>query len=109
MSNFFEALANRTPIKQVQHEYRLYYDKESGKPLFYSMEDKEGDYVVIDKQTYAESPSNIRVINGRIEKFVFRDISKLVPKGGTINCHSDDITVIVSENGTNWSRKQYEY
>lgn len=116
MSNFFKALESRTPIEKIEHEFRLYYDKETGKPLFYSMDDKEGDYVIVDKDTYAESPMSIRVVDGRIKKYTFRDISKLVlgrditdnQNKWTVNCHVDDISVVTTEGGTNWSFKQYE-
>jgi len=108
MSNFFKALKNRKTIEKPEHEFRLYYDKENGKPLFYSMEDKEGDYVIVDKDTYAESPMSIRVVNGKIKKYIFRDISKLVLGGDMITCHNDDISIVTYENGTNWSLRQYE-
>ena len=108
MSNFFEALKTRTPIEKTEHEFRLYYDRETGSPLFYSMEDKEGDYIVVDKETYAESPTSIRIVDGKIKKYVVRDISKLVQGGNDTTCHNDDITIVVNESGTNWSLRQYE-
>ena len=48
-------------------EYRLYYD-EKGNVKCYTCEKLEGNYVVIDAQTYAEGRPDIRVVNGRISK-----------------------------------------
>jgi len=106
MSNFFEALKNRTPIEVVTHEFRLYYNKDNGSPLFYSMEDAEGDYIIVDKETYVESSLSVRVIDGKLKKWVFKDISKLVVGTEGTTCHPSDITVVANE-GTVWEYKQY--
>lgn len=106
MSNFFEALKNRKPVETVVHEFRLYYNKDDGTPLFYSMDDVEGDYIIVDKETYVESPLSVCVVDGKLKKWVFRDVSKLVVGTEGTTCHSNDITVIANE-GTVWEYKQY--
>lgn len=78
-------------------EFRLYYD-EQGKVLFYTCEKPEGNYIVVDAQTFAESRPDVRVIDGRISTvnpaFI---ITKLMPdtKEGTLTA-SEDISIIVS-------------
>ena len=62
---FNEAVAN---TKTVELGFRLYYDKETGKPLFYTSEEHEGDYLIVDKQTYAEGRYDILIRNEQIYK-----------------------------------------
>ena len=33
---------------------RLYYNKDTGEPIAYSMEELEGDFIIITKEQYAE-------------------------------------------------------
>ena len=35
------------PKKPVDISYRLYYNKETGKPLQYTIDEQDGDYIVI--------------------------------------------------------------
>ena len=54
-------------------EFRLYYDEETGKVLFYTCEKPEGKYLVIDSVTFACARQDVRVIDGieylRVFKF----------------------------------------
>lgn len=79
-------------------EYRLYYD-DQGKVVCYTCEKlPEGNYIVIDKQTFAETRPDIRVIDGRISTvnpaFI---VTKLMPdeKEGTVTAF-EDISIIVT-------------
>lgn len=98
------------PIDPV--EFRLYYD-DNGKPLFYSCEKHEGNYIVIDKQTYAEMRHDIRVINGEIRKLISGIIiSKLKPNDieGTI-CAIEDVSIVVNSEyskSQKWKLDLYE-
>jgi len=94
-------------------EFRLYYD-DQGKVLFYTCEKLEGNYIVIDSQTFAESRPDIRVIDGRISTvnpaFI---VTKLMPcdKEG-ITCAMEDVSVIIASKTSikkqNWKLRTYE-
>jgi hypothetical protein len=94
-------------------EYRLYYD-DHGRVVTYTMDKMEGDYVVIDKQTFAEARPDIRVINGRITtvnpNFI---VCKLMPHDyeGTL-CAYEDISILVDEDveakSQRWKINTYE-
>ena len=53
MTNFFEAAARHKPIKRQKFENRLYYNK-LGQPIAYTHDELEGDYIIVDQQTFAE-------------------------------------------------------
>jgi len=107
MSNFFKAIENLKPSKTVVHEYKLYYNKENGEPLFYSMDCVDGDFVIVDKKTYSEGRYDVYVEGGKLFKKTFKDISKLTQHGNETICHRDDISV-VSDNGVAWSLRIYD-
>lgn len=85
--------------KIIPPEFRLYYD-ESGRVICYTCEKLEGNYIVIDSQTFAESRPDIRVVDGIIVKrSEYSIIAKLTPdeiEGKS--CAIDDISVVVDEN-----------
>lgn len=94
-------------------EFRLYYD-EQGKVVCYTCEKIEGNYIVIDAQTFAESRPDVRVIDGRISTvnpaFI---VTKLMPdiKEG-ITCAYDDVSVIITNKTSiktqKWKLRTYE-
>ena len=100
--------------KIIPPEFRLYYD-DQGKVLFYTCEKPEGNYITIDRQTYAEMRLDLRVINGVISRAMPNAVvSKLMPgddEDSTI-CHSSDISIIVDSDytgdTTKWKLKTYE-
>ena len=79
--------------------YRLYYD-EQGHPLFYSMEDKPGNYIEIDRETWS-NPGHIQVVDGRIVKIKTAVIHKLIPGDTGTACHPLDVSIIVNESQPN--------
>lgn len=85
-------------------EFRLYYD-ESGKVLFYSGEQHEGNYIVIDALTFAEARPDIRVVDGKIVRPIAHTVvSKLQPSDDGVCCHHEDVNVI-TEVGKYWKLK----
>ncbi len=93
-------------------EFRLYYD-ENGMALFYTCEKPEGNYVVVDKQTYAEMRLDIKIVDGKITKLVPGImISKLKPNPTNgVNCAIEDISIIVDDQFTDkqkWKLTSYE-
>jgi len=105
---FFQALKNLPEQDIAQPEYRLYYDPESGTPLFYSMEDEQGTYIVVDKKTYNQGNYHCRVEKGKLLNLnITGNFRKLVPSNSGTSTHPTNI-MIVSEKGTNWKLKTYE-
>lgn len=89
--------------------YRLYYDTD-GVPLFYSMEDQPGTYIEIDQETFARSPANVRVRDGKLVEVTWSTTTKLVPGNSGSPCHPDNVAVVVTESQphTKWSKQTYE-
>lgn len=79
-------------------EFRLYYD-ESGKVITYSCEKLEGQYILVDAQTFAEARPDVRVVNGKIVSAISRlIISKLKPSDNGTATTAEDISIIADEN-----------
>ena len=71
-------------------EFRLYYD-DNGDVLFYSCEQPEGDYIVIDATIYAECRHDLKIFNGAIVRSIIGSVYKLVHgEGRGIACASED-------------------
>lgn len=105
--NLLAALQSLEVRKEQPVTYRLYHD-DQGQPLFYSMEDKPGNYIEITKEQYHRSSSRVQVINGQLvdntgDKFP----SKLVPGELGASTHPQDVTIIVAETDPNrkWNLK----
>lgn len=105
----FLAIWQGQTIESVELEYRLYYD-DLGFPLFYSTEKVDGNYIVVDKETYLNSPKHIRIIDGKIKvvKTVFG--KKLAPSDQGRACDPSDVCVLVDESQPNirWTIKHEE-
>jgi len=94
-------------------EFRLYYD-DKGYVVSYSCEELEGDYVIIDAQTFAEARPDVRVVNGKVVKVnAGAVVSKLLPckKEGVV-CAAEDISILVSSKSKikkqKWKLETYE-
>lgn len=91
--------------------YRLYYN-EQGLPLYYSMEDLPGNYIEIDQDLYSRSPTNVRVVDGKLHIIVQKHIiPKLVPgQEHGIACSPQDICIVVGDAQPHikWSLKTNE-
>lgn len=93
-------------------EFRLYYD-DKGKVLFYTCEKPEGNYIVIDADTYAQSRPDIRVVDGKIATSSYGSVvSKLIPDSTGITCASEDVSIIVDHTYVGetikWKTQTYE-
>ena len=86
----------------VKPEFRLYYD-ERGNVLFYTCEKPEGDYIVIDTQTFAEARPDIKVVDGKIVRGGASTISSRLhlATDGTL-CEAEDVSVITEADGQYW-------
>jgi hypothetical protein len=89
----------------VKPEFRLYYDTR-GNVLFYTCEKPDGDYIVIDALTYAESRPDIKVVDGKIARGGSSTISSRLhlDTEGTL-CEAEDVSVITEADGQYWKLK----
>lgn len=92
--------------KIVPPEFRLYYDNK-GKVICYTCDKIQGNYIVIDKETYAESRPDVRVIDGKLLRTYDSVIlSKLVIDSNEgINTTKDDISIVVDDSYTGLKNK----
>jgi hypothetical protein len=89
-------------------EFRLYYD-DNGKVLCYTCEKLEGNYILIDSDTYHQCRPDVCVIDGKIVKrSEMTVIRKLKPSAKGVTCSNDDITMIATE-GTAWELTTHEF
>ncbi len=103
---FWDILHNAPELKSVF--FRLYYN-EHGDPVIYTMEDLPGNYIEVDAETYARTPSNVRVKNGKLIEIIINRSQKIVPGNTGTPCHPHDVAVVVTD-GTNtqWKKRRYE-
>jgi hypothetical protein len=81
----------------IKPEFRLYYD-DKGKVLFYTCDKPEGNYIVIDANTFAQGRPDIRVVDGKIASVDSGAVvSKLILNIEGISCASEDISIVVDE------------
>jgi len=76
-------------------ELRLYYD-DNGNYICYTCEHLEGNYIVIDSQTFAEGRTDVRVIDGKVVR-PSSIIIKLDTGNTGIKCAIEDVCIIVDE------------
>jgi len=108
----FAKLFNQSILnqKQVDIEYRLYYNKETGEPLFYSMDGQaEGEeYINISKAQYDEGRYDLVVKNGTIENLIDAvSWSKLVLSESGTGCRDDNVMIVDAESDKKWKLKTY--
>jgi len=78
-------------------ELRLYYD-DKGNVAFYTCDKPEGNFIVIDKQTFAESRPDLKVVNGKLIRPGLNPVvTKLIPDIEGFSCAKDDISIVTTE------------
>jgi hypothetical protein len=100
------------PAPLQKPEFRLYYD-DKGKPLFYTCEKPEGNFIIIDAATYAAGRPDIRIIDGKISTAVpSLVVSKLMPNEEGVSCTEEDMSIVVDDdydgNILKWKLNTYE-
>lgn len=97
--NFLEVFGNLEPWQPPEVFWRLYYD-EAGYPLFYSMEDKPGNYIDITPEQFQRASMRVRVRDGRLVELNTNPIKKKVPADTGTPCHPKDVSIVVSREQT---------
>jgi len=101
MTNFWQALEHaEQPAEHSELEYRLYYN-DLGEPVFYSIDKELGNYIIVDKETYASGRYDVRVIDGKLIKPRQYVYQKLVPVAQGI-----DVAIVTPDQ--TWKLKRYE-
>ena len=86
--------------------FRLYYDQH-GRPIVYNMEDLPGNYIEVDRETYVLSPTNAKVIDGKLVILLPTVSEKLRPSETGTPCHPCDVSIVDSDSTTYWSKHHY--
>ena len=106
--NFWEVWNNLEPYQPPVIFWRLYYD-DRGFPLFYTQEDKSGNYIDVTPMDCAISSMNVRVVDGKLVKIQPRTrVTKLVPAAAGTPCDPHDVTIITQGTAQHWKRKTNE-
>jgi hypothetical protein len=106
---FFSIWQSQVSAPTADPEYRLYHD-ENGFPLFFSMEQVPGNYIVVDQETYHNGPKHIRVVNGKIVVYKTIFAKKLVPSTEGVACAVEDVCIVVDvdQPHVTWCLKKQE-
>jgi len=77
-------------------EFRLYY-REDGSVDFYTCEKPEGNYIIVDKDTFSEMRYDIKVVDGKIVKIIpGMSFVKLKPDIEGKSTAKADISIVVN-------------
>jgi hypothetical protein len=110
MTNFWDALEQvDQSCTEYKSEYRLYYDENTGEPLFYSAEQPKGTFIWVGTEDFNAHRFDIKIKDGKITHLK-PGIGKLVPsneKEGT-ETDSSDVSLVSSNTNTYWKNKTYE-
>ena len=104
----FDQTVAKVKIK-VDYEYRLYYNKDTGVPLFYTMEGQpDGDYIEITKEEYTNGRYDILIHKGGIKNLVDAvSWTKLVPSNEGISTREDNVMIVDDNGAAKWKLKTY--
>lgn len=98
-------------VKKPELEFRLYYD-DLGKVLFYTCDKPEGNFIVVDKQTFVEARHDWLIVDGKLTRHIPGIIiHKLKPSTTGINCASDDVSIVTDNEDVltqKWQLSKYE-
>lgn len=86
-------------------KYRLYYN-EQGLPIVYTMEELDGNYIEVDRETYLAASMNVKVQDNKLIKMdSARLFRKLVPSDSGTPCDPDNVAIVVRQDQphTLWS------
>jgi len=95
--------------KPVDFTYRLYYNKDTGEPIAYSMEELKGDFVTVTKEQYTVGRYDVIVKDDRlVSKASINYLRKLVPSANGIACCKTNVLILDETSSTKWKLKTKE-
>ena len=99
----------KTVNKPVDFTYRLYYNKETGEPIAYSMEELKGDFVTVTKEQYTAGRYDVFVKDDRLVSTAsINYLRKLVPSADGIACDKTNVLILDETSSTRWKIKTKE-
>ncbi len=102
---FDQIMSNNKP---VDFEYRLYYNKETEEPLFYTMEQPIGDYITVTQKQHSEGRYDLLVRGGNIINLIDAvGWTKLVPSESGTSCREDNVMIVDSSSNAKWTTKTH--
>lgn len=106
---FLKALAAFRPVVPKAIEYRVYYDPATGQIQSYTNDDLPGDFIVVDRDTFAKHRFDCVIKNGQLVPYR-PPVAKLTPAADGTACHASDVAIIAGPGNpiTNWKMKTYE-
>jgi hypothetical protein len=107
MDEFWKAVAEIDWSRPKEIEYRVYYDAKTGQVLDYTNDQRPGDYILVDRETFHKHKFDVTVRDGKLVTPIPPRV-KLVPGEKGRGCHSHDITILSDENSVYWTIKKYE-
>ena len=93
--NFLDVFANLEPWQPPVVFWRLYYD-EAGNPLFYTQEDKPGNYIDITPEQYQRANMQVKVRDNKLVELSTNRIKKMMPSETGTPCCPTDVSIVVS-------------
>lgn len=84
------------PVEPSAAVFRLYYN-EHGRPIVYTMEELNGNYIEVDRETYLAASMNVRVQDNKLVKLETAwSFGKLVPSQQGTPCDPNNVAVVVA-------------
>jgi hypothetical protein len=106
--NFWQVWNSTVWPEPAPVSYRCYY-LDDGTVDFYTMEDLPGNYIEVQQKIYVLAPMPAKVVNGELVIVKPKiTIQKLSPSDTGVQCHVDDVSVVVDADGQFWNYKEYE-
>jgi hypothetical protein len=94
--------------KPVDFTYRLYYNKETGEPIAYSMEELEGDYITVTKEQYHLGRYDVVIKDNEIFKLdSIQYIRKLIPDQKGVACEPTNVLILDPTSNKKWNVKTH--
>lgn len=94
--NFWSVFNNLEPWTAPVVFWRLHYD-DAGYPLFYTQEDKPGNYIDVTPEQYSRASMRVRVKNGKLIELNTNPVKKKVPGESGTPCYPTDVSIVVPE------------
>jgi len=107
--NLLDVFANLEPWQPPVVFWRLYYDA-AGHPLFYTQEDKPGNYIDVTPEQYQRASMHVKVKDSKLVELTTKRIKKLMPSETGTPCCPTDVSIIVpvTKQHQCWRLKTYE-
>lgn len=106
--NFWQVWNTFEWPEPVAASYRCYY-QDDGTVDVYTMEALSGNYIEVSKEQYLVAAKPAQVVDGKLIIIKPKTVvQKLQPDITGTLCHKQDVSVVVTDNGTYWNYQQHE-